>query len=121
MNVLILTGAGISAESGVPTFRGSGGLWKGHRVEEVASPEAFRRDPALVHDFYNQRRRSLQQGDIEPNAAHLALAEFEASHNDEFLLVTQNVDDLHQRAGSKRILPMHGELLKARCVDSGEV
>jgi NAD-dependent deacetylase len=121
MKVLILTGAGISAESGVPTFRGGGGLWKGHRVEEVASPEAFRRDPALVHDFYNQRRRRLGQGDIEPNAAHLALAEFEASHNDEFLLVTQNVDDLHQRAGSKRILPMHGELLKARCVDSDEV
>lgn len=121
MKVLILTGAGISAESGVPTFRGAGGLWHGHRAEEIATPEAFDRDPALVHDFYNQRRRGLQQGEIEPNAAHRALAEFEAAYSDDFLLVTQNVDDLHQRAGSERVLPMHGELLKARCLDSGKV
>lgn len=121
MKVLILTGAGISAESGVPTFRGAGGLWHGHRVEEVASPEAFRRDPAMVHEFYNQRRRGIQQSEIEPNAAHLALARFEAEHDDEYLLVTQNVDNLHQRAGSQNILPMHGELLKARCLDSDEV
>jgi NAD-dependent deacetylase len=121
MKVLILTGAGISAESGIPTFRGSGGLWEGYRSEEVATPAAFARDPSLVHRFYNQRRRRLQEADIEPNAAHLALAEFEQRHDDEFLLVTQNVDDLHRRAGSKNMLPMHGELLKARCLDTGEL
>jgi NAD-dependent deacetylase len=121
MKVLVLTGAGISAESGIPTFRGIDGLWEGHRVEEVATPGAFVRDPELVHEFYNQRRRRLQADDIRPNAAHVALAEFEARHDDEFLLVTQNIDDLHQRAGSKNVLPMHGELLKARCIDTGEL
>ncbi len=121
MKVLVLTGAGISAESGIPTFRGSDGLWEGHRVEEVATPGAFERDPAVVHKFYNLRRRRLQDDDIQPNAAHRALAEFEARHKEEFLLVTQNIDDLHQRAGSKNVLPMHGELLKARCVDTGKL
>ncbi len=120
MKVLILTGAGVSAESGIPTFRGSDGLWEGHRFEEVATPEAFESHPGLVHRFYNERRRRLIQGDIKPNPAHLAIAEFESRHNDDFLLVTQNIDDLHQRAGSRRILPMHGELLKARCIDTGE-
>ncbi len=99
MKVLILTGAGISAESGIPTFRGADGLWEGYRPEEVATPTAFHRDPSLVHRFYNQRRRRLQQADIKPNAAHFALAEFEQRHDDEFLLVTQNIDDLHQASG----------------------
>lgn len=121
MKVLILTGAGISAESGIPTFRGPDGLWEGHRLEDVATPAAFLRNPALVQEFYNQRRRGLLRGDIQPNAAHIALAEFESEHDDEFLLVTQNIDDLHQRAGSKNVLPMHGELLKARCVETGEL
>ncbi len=119
MRVLVLTGAGISAESGIPTFRGSDGLWEGYRPEEVATPGAFQRDPALVQRFYNERRRRLLDENIQPNAAHHALAEFERQHDDSFLLVTQNIDDLHQRAGSKRILAMHGELLKARCVDTG--
>lgn len=121
MNVLVLTGAGISAESGIPTFRGADGLWEGHRIEEVATPDGFRRNPELVHRFYNLRRRLLQRGDIKPNAAHVALAEFEARCNDEFLLVTQNIDNLHQRSGSQNVLPMHGELLKARCIDTGEL
>jgi NAD-dependent deacetylase len=121
MKVLVLTGAGISAESGIPTFRGSDGLWEGYRLEEVATPEAFERNPDQVHEFYNHRRRRLLGGSIEPNPAHLALAEFEAQHDDEFLLVTQNIDDLHQRAGNKNVLPMHGELLKARCLDKGDL
>lgn len=121
VKVLVLTGAGVSAESGIPTFRGSDGLWNGYRVDQVASPTAFHAQPEVVHAFYNERRRRLLMGDIVPNEAHVALARFEAEHDDEFLLVTQNVDDLHQRAGSRRIVPMHGELLKARCVDTGEV
>ena len=119
--VVVLTGAGISAESGIQTFRGGGGLWEGHRVEDVASPEGFRRDPERVQRFYNQRRRDLQQAEVRPNAAHLALAAFEARFQGEFLLITQNVDDLHDRAGSRNLLHMHGELLKARCVRTGEV
>lgn len=121
MNVLVLTGAGISAESGVPTFRGPDGLWEGHRLEDVATPQAFERDPRLVHDFYNARRRKLLSPEIQPNAAHVALASFEAAHRGGFLLVTQNIDDLHQRAGSRRVLAMHGELLQARCIDTDEV
>jgi NAD-dependent deacetylase len=121
MKVLVLTGAGISAESGIPTFRGADGLWEGHRFEDVATPGAFLRDPKLVHRFYNQRRRTLLSPEIQPNAAHRALAEFEAKHADEFLLVTQNIDDLHRRAGSQKVLAMHGELLKARCTDTGEL
>ncbi|TWU27140.1 NAD-dependent protein deacylase [Novipirellula galeiformis] len=121
MNILILTGAGISAESGVPTFRDANGLWEGHRFEDVATPQAFRRNPSLVHHFYNQRRRSLLDVRIQPNPAHRALAEFEAEHRGGFLLVTQNIDDLHVRAGSKNVLAMHGELLKARCETTEEI
>ena len=121
MKILVLTGAGVSAESGIPTFRDAGGLWEGHRPEDVATPQAFARDPELVHRFYNQRRRQLLTSNITPNAAHRALAEFERQHEGAFLLVTQNVDDLHQRAGSRNLLCMHGELLKARCIDTGEV
>ncbi|MCO8125248.1 NAD-dependent deacylase [Stieleria sp. TO1_6] len=121
MKVFVLTGAGISAESGIPTFRGDDGLWEGHRVEDVATPQAFQRNPKLVHEFYNKRRRFLQNESVVPNLAHQALAEFERDHDDEFLLVTQNIDDLHQRAGSRQVLPMHGELLKARCTLTGDV
>lgn len=118
--IVILTGAGISAESGVQTFRGDGGLWEGHRVEDVATPEGFARNPALVHEFYNGRRRKLQDG-IEPNAAHLALARLEAEYPGEVYLITQNIDNLHERAGSRRVWHMHGELLKARCTWCHEV
>ena len=121
MRVMVLTGAGISAESGIATFRGLDGLWEGHRIEEVATPEGFRRNPELVLEFYNARRRQLLSSSVQPNAAHCALAEFERQHADEFLLVTQNIDDLHQRAGSKEVLPMHGELLKVRCTLTEEV
>lgn len=115
MRVVVLTGAGISAESGIRTFRGADGLWEGHRIEDVASPGGFIRDPETVYRFYNERRRQLLQPGIKPNAAHAALAKLEAALGDDFLLVTQNIDDLHKRAGSARILPMHGELRKARC------
>ncbi|MEM9367288.1 MAG: NAD-dependent deacylase [Planctomycetota bacterium] len=122
MNVLILTGAGISAESGIPTFRDANGLWEGHRFEDVATPQAFSRDPKMVHEFYNARRRALQSPTVQPNAAHKALAAFEARHAEsgesDFLLVTQNIDGLHVRAGSKNVLAMHGELLQARCLDT---
>jgi len=121
MKILVLTGAGVSAESGIPTFRGADGLWEGHRLEDVATPEAFERDPEMVHTFYNERRRNLLDESISPNAAHRALAAFERDHDDEFLLVTQNIDDLHRRAGSRNVLPMHGELLKARCMRTGEL
>lgn len=117
-NIVILTGAGISAESGIATFRDEGGLWAGHRVEDVATPEGFARNPALVQEFYNNRRRQLSE--VQPNAAHKALAEFAANWRGEILLVTQNVDDLHERAGS-RVLHMHGELYKARCQDTEKV
>lgn len=113
-SIVVLTGAGVSAESGVATFRGPDGLWEGHRVEDVATPEAFRRDPALVHAFYDARRAKL--GTIGPNAAHLALARLDAEWPGELLLVTQNVDDLHERAGSKRLLHMHGELKSGWCL-----
>src|SRR5438128_869634 len=117
-NIVMLTGAGVSAESGLATFRGPDGLWEGHRVEDVATPEAFRRDPALVHAFYDARRAKL--GTVEPNAAHKALARLDAEWAGELLLVTQNVDDLHERAGSKRLLHMHGELTKGWCLACGE-
>ena len=122
-NIVILTGAGISAESGLATFRGAGGMWEGNRIEEVASPQAFSRSPDLVQKFYNMRRQQLLSG-IEPNDAHIAIAEFEKTvtlKKCSFLLVTQNVDDLHERAGSSNILHMHGELLKARSTSTGEV
>jgi NAD-dependent deacetylase len=117
-NILILTGAGVSAESGLATFRGPDGLWEGQRVEDVATPEAFARDPALVHAFYDARRAKL--GTVEPNAAHEALARLDAEWPGELLLVTQNVDDLHERAGSKRLIHMHGELAKGWCLACDE-
>lgn len=113
-SLVILTGAGISAESGLRTFRAADGLWENHRVQDVATPEAFHRNPALVYRFYNERRRSLAA--VRPNAAHVALARLERAWPGELLLVTQNVDDLHDRAGSQNLLHMHGELLKARCL-----
>ena len=114
MRVVVLTGAGISAESGVPTFRDAGGLWKGHRVEDVATPEAYAAQPAVVHAFYDGRRAAL--AGVEPNAAHRALARLEDALGDGLLVVTQNVDDLHERAGSTRVEHMHGELQSAWCV-----
>jgi NAD-dependent deacetylase len=113
-NIVILTGAGISAESGLATFRGPDGLWEGHRVEDVATPEAFRRDPALVQRFYDARRAQLAE--VAPNAAHAALARLDSEWPGELLIVTQNVDDLHERAGARRLLHMHGELNSAWCL-----
>ena len=115
-NVVVLTGAGISAESGIRTFRAADGLWEEHKIEDVATPEGFARDRALVHKFYNTRRAQLKTA--MPNAAHLALATFEREHckrGGGFLLITQNVDDLHERAGSERMVHLHGALLKMRC------
>jgi len=111
--VFVLTGAGISAESGLPTFRASDGLWAGHAIEDVCTPEAWERNPALVWEFYSERRR--QGATAEPNPAHVALAELEKQLGERFFLCTQNVDDLHERAGSVRLVHMHGELAKARC------
>ncbi|WP_298160694.1 NAD-dependent deacylase [Brevundimonas sp.] len=125
-NLVVLTGAGVSAESGVPTFRGADGLWEGHRFEDVATPEAFARDPELVQRFYNLRRAALTN--VQPNAAHRALADLAARWEGDFLLVTQNVDDLHDRALAEvmpglgfELIHMHGELLKGRCTRSGLV
>jgi len=119
-SVLVLTGAGISAESGLKTFRDNNGLWENHAVEEVATPEAFSANPDLVHRFYNIRRAQLVD-EASPNKAHHALAEFEKNFPGQFTLITQNVDDLHERAGSSNILHMHGELLKVRCRVTGNV
>ena len=117
-NLVVLTGAGISAESGIKTFRDANGLWEGHDVMEVASPQGFARNPELVLDFYNQRRRQLLT--VEPNAAHYKLAELESHFRVD--IVTQNVDDLHERAGSSNVVHLHGELLKARSsYDEGSV
>ena len=107
---VVLTGAGISADSGLKTFRDAGGLWEGHRVEDVATPEGFHANPRLVLDFYNARRRQLQQ--VQPNAAHFALAELERRYR--VHIITQNVDNLHERAGSSQVLHLHGELTKLR-------
>ena len=112
-NIVILTGAGISAESGIDTFRGGGGLWEQHRVEDVATPEAFARDPELVLRFYDMRRAAIQTK--EPNPAHHALARLDREWPGELLIVTQNVDDLHERGGARRVLHMHGEHLSAWC------
>lgn len=112
-NIVILTGAGISAESGIDTFRSAGGLWEQHRVEDVATPEGFARDPDLVLRFYDMRRAAIQEK--LPNAAHFALAELDAKWTGNLLIVTQNVDDLHTRAGARRVLHMHGEHLNAWC------
>jgi NAD-dependent deacetylase len=114
--VFVLTGAGISAESGLPTFRASDGLWAGHRVEEICTPEALEENPALVWEFYSKRRADCAKA--EPNAAHKALAELETQIGDRFFLCTQNVDDLHERAGSARLIHMHGELAKSRCSEN---
>ena len=119
-SIVVLTGAGISAESGLETFRGAGGLWCGHRVEDVATPEAFERDPSLVHDFYNMRRRGLLDPAIQPNPAHRALAKLEEQWAGNVLIVTQNIDDLHERGGSRNLLHMHGELLQAFCVNCSD-
>lgn len=111
---MILTGAGISAESGLATFRGPDGLWEGHRIEDVATPEAFGRDPILVQRFYDARRAQLKE--VEPNPAHRALARLQAEWPGGLLIVTQNVDDLHERGGAADILHMHGELRSAWCL-----
>ncbi len=113
-NIVILTGAGISAESGIATFRASDGLWEDHRIEDVATPEGFARDPALVQRFYDARRARLKE--VAPNAAHHALARLDRAWPGELLIVTQNVDDLHERAGARRVLHMHGELKSAWCL-----
>jgi NAD-dependent deacetylase len=112
-NIVILTGAGISAESGIGTFRDAGGLWEQHRVEDVATPAAFARDPELVLRFYDMRRAAIQAA--APNAAHDALARLDAAWDGDFTIVTQNVDDLHERAGARRLIHMHGEHLNAWC------
>ncbi|GAA1751645.1 NAD-dependent deacylase [Agromyces humatus] len=117
MRLVVLTGAGISAESGVPTFRDAGGLWEGHRVEDVATPEAYDRDPDTVQRFYDARRHAVAL--VEPNPAHTALARLEAALGDDLLIVTQNIDDLHERAGSHRVVHMHGELGSALCAACG--
>jgi NAD-dependent deacetylase len=115
LNIVILTGAGISAESGLGTFRDTDGLWSRYNIEDVATPKAFARNPVLVHEFYNLRRQAMRAA--TPNAAHFALAELEQNHKGGFCLVTQNVDDLHHRAGSEYVLAMHGALQMARCAD----
>jgi NAD-dependent deacetylase len=120
-SIVILTGAGISKESGLETFRDEGGLWSRVRIEDVATPEAYARDPARVLEFYNIRRASMVGGNIRPNAAHLALAKLEEEWPGEVLLVTQNIDDLHEQAGSANLLHMHGEMLKVRCDACGNV
>ncbi len=116
-NIVVLTGAGISAESGLETFRASDGLWASHKIEDVCTPEALARDPGLVHRFYDARRAQLAE--VEPNAAHHALARLDAEWPGELLIVTQNVDDLHERAGARRLLHMHGELRSALCAGCG--
>jgi len=117
--VFVLTGAGISAESGIPTFRGAGGLWRNYRFEEVASPHAWRRDPQLVWEFYSMRRRVAS--DAKPNPGHSALAELERSLGERLFLCTQNVDNLHEQAGSQSVIHMHGELFQSRCADCDQV
>ncbi len=113
--IVVLTGAGISRESGLHTFRDADGVWSRVRLEDVATPEAFRRDPARVHAFYDARRRAALDPAVQPNAAHRALVRLEREHRAPVLVVTQNVDDLHERAGTRALLHMHGELLRARC------
>jgi NAD-dependent deacetylase len=119
--IVILTGAGISRESGIATFRDSGGLWEKVRIEDVATPRAFRKNPGMVYEFYNARRRQLLGPDIAPNPAHFALARLEEASTAPVLVVTQNVDNLHERAGTQNLLHMHGELLKSRCAACGGV
>ncbi|WP_118135118.1 NAD-dependent deacylase [Oceanicella sp. SM1341] len=116
-SIVILTGAGVSAESGLGTFRDAGGLWTRYPLEDVATPEGYARDPGLVLEFYSARRENCRTA--APNAAHRALAELEAGWGGELLLVTQNIDDLHERAGSRRLLHMHGELMRCLCAACG--
>lgn len=120
-SIVILTGAGISKESGLDTFRDADGIWSKVDLEDVATPEGYRRNPVMVHGFYNARRRSLLNENVQPNAAHAALARLEKDWPGSVLLVTQNIDDLHERAGSERLLHMHGEMLKVRCERTGEI
>lgn len=117
---VILTGAGISAESGLKTFRGQGGLWEGEPISQVATPEAFYRSPQKVHRFYNLRRAQLQNPEIVPNPAHMALAMLERKFTNDIIIVTQNVDNLHEQAGSKKVIHMHGELNRIRCIETGK-
>lgn len=119
-HIIILTGAGISAESGIATFRASDGLWEHYRIEDVCTPEAFERNPQLVQDFYNARRKNLLEPHVKPNAAHLALAKLQKSYKGKVTLVTQNIDNLHEQAGSRDVIHMHGELLKVRCVKTAQ-
>lgn len=119
--IVVLTGAGISAESGIATFRAADGLWENHAIDDVATPEGYTRDPQQVQDFYNQRRQQLQSAAIQPNNAHRALAKLGTVLGKNMLLVTQNIDNLHERASSPNVVHMHGELLKARCTQSNQV
>lgn len=120
LKVVVLTGAGISAESGLKTFRDNNGLWEEHNIQEVATPEGFEANPELVYRFYNQRRHQLLSPEVKPNNAHFALAKLEEIVGSNFTLITQNVDNLHQRAGSKNVLHMHGSLLSALCLGSNQ-
>ncbi|MGL6261781.1 Sir2 family NAD+-dependent deacetylase [Vibrio sp. WXL103] len=120
-NIVVLTGAGISAESGIKTFRAHDGLWENHRIEDVATPEGYQRDPQLVLDFYNQRRAGLLRPSIRPNAAHEALGQLERTFSGKVTVVTQNIDNLHERGGSSHVIHMHGELLKARCPETNQL
>ncbi|MBC8047735.1 MAG: NAD-dependent deacylase [Fimbriimonadaceae bacterium] len=117
MEIIVLTGAGVSAESGIPTFRGNNGLWENHRIEDVASPEGWERNPQLVLQFYNERRKKIAEA--QPNAAHYALAELEKKHT--VKIITQNIDDLHERAGSKNVMHLHGEIFKSRSIKNETV
>lgn len=117
-SIVVLTGAGVSAESGIRTFRAVDGLWEEHAIEDVATPEGFLRNPQLVYQFYNARRQQLLAPAVKPNQAHISLAKFEREFPGEFLLVTQNVDNLHERAGSRNLIHMHGELVKMRCTNT---
>jgi len=119
--IVVLTGAGISKESGLDTFRDADGIWAKVRIEDVATPEAFRRNPHVVQAFYNDRRRALAETDVQPNAAHTALARLEQAWPGEVLVVTQNIDDLHERGGQQSLIHMHGELLKVRCDSCGVI
>ncbi|WP_392558597.1 Sir2 family NAD+-dependent deacetylase [Orbus mooreae] len=122
LKIVILTGAGISAESGLSTFRAQNGLWEGHNVDDVATYEGYQRDPLAVHSFYNMLRKKLHDPSVQPNSAHYALAELESKLGSENVtIITQNVDNLHEKAGSKNIIHMHGELLKTRDEQTGEV
>lgn len=119
--IVILTGAGISKESGLDTFRDADGIWAKVRLEDVATPEGYARNPTMVQEFYNARRRGLMESSVTPNPAHLALAALEQGWEGEVLLVTQNIDNLHERAGSRNLLHIHGELLKVRCESCGTI